>query len=101
MRIAYISYNQLMDDIRDNLWKIPRDTDLVLSVPRSGNIIAAVITKYLNVRTLPISVFCDAIKSGFGEEKILSLCSNGTFTSVRESTIKNVLIVDDTIYTGK
>ena len=99
MRIAYISYNQLMDDIRDNLWKIPRDTDLVLSVPRSGTAIAGIITKYLNVNMMTIQEFCGVVLSGGGEEELKKRCFKGRALILNKS-IKNILVVDDTIYSG-
>lgn len=98
--IAYITYNQMMDDIRSNLWKIPRDTDLVLSIPRSGNLVAAIITKFLNVRMMTIQDFCKIIKSGGGQEELLKNCFKGKALTL-DKKFTNILVVDDTVYSGR
>ena len=100
MGIVYISYNQLMDDIRNNLWKVPRDTNLILSIPRSGTIVASIITKHLNVNMMAIQDFCDVIESGGGEKELREKCYKG-LSVIKEKPFKNILVIDDTIYSGR
>ena len=99
MEIAYISYNQLIEDIKNNLWKIPRDIDLVLAVPRSGYIVASVVTKYLNVDIMPIQDFCALMENGATEEDLHKHCYKGR-AIIKKKTFNRILVVDDTIYSG-
>lgn len=100
--ITYISYNQMVDDIRKNLWRIPR-VDLVLSVPRSGLLPAAIITKFLNVNTITVYKFCDIVEnSEHIQEDIKKELVKSDLTLVfQKEEYKNILLVDDTIASGR
>ena len=100
--ITYISYNQLVNDIRDNLWKIPRDTDLVCSVPRSGTVPAGIITKFLNVNMMTIHQFCEIAESNAEsiQEELRKYLHKGLAITRDVKIIRNVLLVDDTVYSG-
>ena len=52
--MKYITLNDLSNTIRKNIWKIPRDIDFVLGIPRSGMIVASIISSYLNVPLIDI-----------------------------------------------
>ena len=101
MSILYITYNQLVDDIRENLWKVPRNTDLILSIPRSGNIVASIITKYLNIGSMTIQDFCLAIHAGADENELRRRSVKGEGMMRNTEHIKNILVIDDTVYSGK
>lgn len=97
MGIAYISYDQFVKDISAYLWKVPREVDLVLAIPRSGLIPATIISQYLNVNTMPVQRFCDLIEAG---KDIRNEFYHGHRPIKDDRDIKNVLVVDDTIYNG-
>ena len=100
MGIVYITYNQLMDDVRSNLYKIPKETDLILAVPRSGTIVAAIIAKYLNCHMMMVQDFCDVIQNGGGDKELKEKCHKG-LSIVANKPFKNILVIDDTIYSGR
>jgi uncharacterized HAD superfamily protein len=90
--MKYVSIAELSDIIRNNLWKIPHDIDLVVGVPRSGMLPASMIALFLNKRLSDIDSFI--------EGRIYSLgLSRGE--SVSLGTVKKVLIVDDSICSGQ
>ena len=100
--INYISYNQMFDDIRNNLGRLPR-ADLVLSIPRSGLVPAAVITKFLNVNTMTINKFCDIVENSEDIQEALhkELVKSDFSVVFQAKEIKNILVVDDTVYSGR
>ena len=55
--MKYITFNNLIETIRKNLWKIPRDIDFIIGVPRSGMIVASIISDYLNVPLMDLNSF--------------------------------------------
>ena len=55
----YISYADLSEDIRRNLYKLhDKDIDLVVGIPRSGMIPAYMIALYLNINCIDFAAFC-------------------------------------------
>lgn len=90
--MKYITLNDLSNTIRKNIWKIPRDIDFVLGVPRSGMIVASIISSYLNVPLIDINSFLSGIKP-YGGKRIKY------FNDTHVKTNK-VLVVDDTVFAG-
>ncbi len=90
--MKYITLNDLSETVRKNLWKIPRDIDFIIGVPRSGMIGAALISSYLNVPLIDINSFVAGLEPCGG----LRL---KYFTASHKKTNK-VLVVDDTVYNG-
>ena len=93
--IQYRSYSDLSQDIRNTLYKIPRDIDLVIGIPKSGMIPAMMIGLGLNISTSDLGSFLEGrlFSHGFyrshdGQKKHLSDC-------------KKILVVDDSIKTGR
>ena len=90
--MRYVTITELSDMIRKNLWKIPHDIDLVVGIPRSGMLPATMIALFLNTRLTDIDsfvegrIYCNGLTRGM---------------YVNNSEIKNILIVDDSIDTGK
>lgn len=90
--MLYISYNDLIKDIKDNFQKIPRDIAGVIGIPRSGLIPATIISQLLNVG---MCVYHDFLQNGdqafvlnHGQRKLSSTSTN------------KILVVDDTCYSG-
>ena len=90
--MRYVTISELSDIIRRNLWKIPHDIDLVVGVPRSGMLPATMIALYLNKQLSDIDSFIEGRTYSVG-------LSRGE--SVNHCAIKKVLIVDDSIHSGK
>lgn len=88
--MKYVSYSDMATTIRANLWKIPHDVDLVVGVPRSGMIAALMIAEVMNKRVADIDTFLDDRVMGMG----------GRGGLIRETPIRKVLVVDDTVFTG-
>lgn len=97
MGIAYRTYDQFVRDIADNLYKVPRNIDLVLAIPRSGLIPATMISQYLNINTMVVQRFCELVEAG---KDIKTEFYHGRRPCDDKREIKNVLVVDDTIYNG-
>lgn len=91
--MKYITLNELSETIRKNIWKIPRDIDCVIGVPRSGMIAASIISSYLNVPLIDVDSFISGIKPYGGQR----LCY---FMNKHIQTNK-ALVIDDTVKAGK
>ena len=89
--MIYRSYTDLSNLIRENLWKIPHDIDLVVGIPRSGMIPASMVALYFNIKFTDIDSFIDG--------RLLSI---GTSRAdlMKERDIKKVLVVDDSVGHG-
>ena len=92
--MVYVSQNDLNNCIKNNLYKIPTEVDLIVANPRSG-INPAIIISLL--KNLPI---CDI--SVFESNKIYS-CGTTKQTNFIKTIdeAKKILIVEDSSYTGK
>ena len=90
----YISVAELNCDILKNLYKIPKDVDVIIGIPRSGMLVAILLSLYLNK---PISSF-----DYFLEGKIYSVGKTKETNSLVKdfSEIKKALIVEDSSYSG-
>lgn len=85
------SYSDLHSIIQQNLWKIPRDIDLVIGIPRSGLMPASHIATSLNLPLLTLN----------GETKKISTKQLFTLRELRDvEDLEHVLLVDDTSNTG-
>lgn len=89
--MQYISYNDLSNDIRNNLYKIPSDIDLIVGIPRSGMMVASIIGLLLNKSVMSLDNFAmgNDPTGGFryGLKKPLN-------------EMKKVLVIDDTVFFG-
>lgn len=91
--MRYVTIAELSNMIRHNLWKIPHDIDLVVGIPRSGMLPATMIALFLNTRLTDIDSFVEdggCFSNGLSRGKY-----------VKNGEIKKVLVVDDSIDTGK
>jgi hypoxanthine phosphoribosyltransferase len=89
----YITLSDLSNTIRKNIWKIPRDIDFIIGVPRSGTICASIISSYLNVPLIDINPFLAGLQPSGGLRLQAFLDSH-----VRTN---RVLVVDDTVSSGR
>ena len=90
--MQYRTIKNLSDLIRKQLWRIPHDIDLVIGLPRSGMLPASMIALYLNKRFTDVDSFVNGHIYGTGWTRTVYM---------KESPIKKVLVVDDSIYSGK
>lgn len=90
--MKYITLADLSKTIRDNLWKIPKDIDFVIGVPRSGTMVASIICSYLNVPLIDVNSYVAGLKPSGGRR----------LAYYNQSHIKSgkVLVVEDTVYYG-
>jgi uncharacterized HAD superfamily protein/hypoxanthine phosphoribosyltransferase len=86
----YRSIKQLNEAILGNLNLIPRQTDLIVGIPRSGMLPANLIALYMNKPYTDLDSFMNG--------HIYKAGARGQFIKVEK--IKNVLIVDDSLASG-
>lgn len=87
----YRSINNLNETILKQLHLIPRNVDLIVGVPRSGMLPANLLALYLNLPYTDIHSF----KKGFIYK------SGARKQFFNESDYKNILVVDDSIASGR
>ncbi len=87
--INYRSIADLNKVIIDHLYKIPRDIDLIVGIPRSGMLPANLIALYLNLPYVDIYSFEHGHTYSGGER--LSKIND----------VKKILLVDDSIHSGR
>lgn len=88
--MKYITISDLSETIRKNIWKIPRDIDFIIGIPRSGMICASMISCYLNVPLIDINGFINGLTPTGG--------SRLQFYDKKRSN--KILVIDDTINSG-
>lgn len=97
--IPYITYNDMIKDIKENMWKIPKDIDGVIAIPRSGILPASIIALYFNVPLTTVNIFKE---SKTPKESFLNFGGGGRFSKMisEKREFKKFLVVDDTYYYG-
>lgn len=88
--MTYTSMADLADTIRRNLWKIPADISLIVGVPRSGLLCALMIGEYLHKPVIDLQGYLNGYAPQFGSRGKYMHKTNG-----------RVLVLDDTIYSGR
>ena len=91
----FITFDKLNECIYKNISKIPKDVDLIVGIPRSGTFVANLIALYLNLPFTDIDNFLNGGNLRTGNTR---KCSNW-IKNISEA--KKVLIVDDSISSGK
>lgn len=91
----FITFENLGECIYKNLSKIPRDVDLIVGIPRSGTLAANLLALYIN---LPYTDIDTLLRKGGLRSGNTRKC-NEWIQSVEEA--KHILIVDDSISSGK
>lgn len=95
MAIQYRSIDDLSRVVRSRLDLVPVDIDLVVGVPRSGMLPAAIIALYRNLKVCSIEEYLRDIPLNSGSTRSArfgSLC--------KPSDARRVLVVDDSISSG-
>ena len=87
--LEFRTFGDLAHCIRQNLYKIPDDIDLVVGIPRSGMIPAYIVALFMNKKCCSLDEFIAGINS-----------SNG-FRNITDKPVHNVLVLDDSIFSGK
>ena len=87
--LNYKTYQQLCIDIKNNLYKLPKDIDLIVGIPRSGMIPATMLSMMLSKQLCTLGEFLSSDYKNLTTRRI-------TFGA----DVKNVLIVDDSILSG-
>lgn len=92
--MVYVSQNDLNNCIKNNLYKIPDDVDLIVANPRSGINPAIIISLLKNLPICDLSVF---------ESNNIYSCGTTKQTNFIKTIdeAKKILIVEDSSYTGK
>lgn len=90
--MKYITLSDLSNTIRKNLWKIPRDIDFIMGIPRSGTICGSIISEFLNVPFIDIDSFIAGVKP-YGGGRLRHFYK-------RQKETGRVLVVDDTVFNG-
>ena len=93
--MKYVTLSDLSITIRRNFYKIPHDIDFIVTIPRSGTIVGSIISEFLNCPMIDIYSFIDGAKpNGGGRLRYFK-------EQEHENGKKKVLVVDDTVFTGK
>lgn len=94
MGVNFITFNMLNRLIVQNLYRLPHDIDVIVGVPRSGMIVANIISCYLNK---PLTDVAGVIAG-----KLFDAGSTKVKTDwVRDfSTVKKILVVEDSVASG-
>lgn len=91
----YKSYQDFSTCIFNNLYKIPYETDLLVGIDNNGLLIALMISKFTNIRVATLEQFFEKKMISNGNYSINQNCINDF------NQIKNVLMVSDSVNTGK
>ena len=90
--MKYITLTDLANTIRKNIWKIPRDIDFIITIPRSGTICGSIISEFLNVPLIDIDSFVAGVQP-YGGGRLRHYYKT-------EHKTNRVLVVDDTVFSG-
>lgn len=91
----YRSIADLHHDLMSGLHLIPSDVDLIVGIPRSGLLAANMLALLLNLPLADIE--------GFSEGRLLSSGTSRRRSALdlRFDNVRHVLVLDDSIYTGR
>lgn len=91
----FVTIADLNEDILNGLYKIPKDIDLIVGIPRSGMLVATIIALYMNKPLTDIDGYIRGDYYSSGNTKNTS----NNIASFEE--VKKVLIVEDSSHSGK
>jgi len=94
--LNFRSIADLSCTVRKNLYKIPRDVDLIVGIPRSGMLAANMIALYLNLKFCDLHSFINNIPITHGLSRQVRYSA-----LMKPSDARHVLIVDDSVLTGE
>ena len=90
--MKYITLKDLSETIRKNIWKIPRDIDFIIGVPRSGMIAASIISSFLNMPLIDVNSYIHGLEP-YGGHRLRHSNRNHKKTG-------KALVIDDTVWNG-
>ncbi|MEX0928907.1 MAG: phosphoribosyltransferase family protein [Balneolales bacterium] len=93
--MEYRSFADMGRTVTMNLYKIPNDIDLIVGIPRSGLLAGNLIALSLNIPIIDLDGFIENRKPRHG----FTRKTKTSITTPREA--KNVMVVDDTILSGR
>lgn len=94
--IRYRSYLNLIDDIKNNIWKVPRDIDGIIGIERSGVIVANIISEYISVGVTSFNSFAN-----YAGENVKDLFNiHGGRQIITPKNTGKYLVIDDTVCSG-
>lgn len=91
--MKFVTVSELNEAVRKNIWKIPRDIDFVIGIPRSGVLAGALIAEYLNCPLVDLDSFCAGAKPTGGARLRY-------WKPKHPVGKKKVLVTDDTVWGG-
>lgn len=93
--MEFRTIDDLNNIIKNNLYKLSDDIDLIVAIPRSGFLPATIISLYLNIPLTDFDNFLNEKIYGIGTTKI----KPGWITELSEA--RKILIVEDSSISGK
>lgn len=89
--MKYLTVENLNNDIKTLLSKLPNDIDLVVGIPRDGMLVAMLIGLYRSIPFTDVDSYCDCrpLALGWRHDKSFSY-----------GKVKSILLVDDALATG-
>ena len=88
--MTYTSIADMANTIRTNLWKVPDDVTLIVGVPRSGMIAALLVGEFLHKPVMDLPSYLAGWRPACGSRSKHMRAGTG-----------RVLVLDDTLYTGR
>ncbi|RYF11326.1 MAG: phosphoribosyltransferase, partial [Oxalobacteraceae bacterium] len=92
--VRYRSFVDLSQTVQNNLYRIPRDVDLVVGIPRSGLLPANMLALALNLPLADIDGFAEGRTLSAGHTRRRDLFDQSI------DTFRRILVVDDSVRTG-
>ena len=94
MRINYRSIADLSNDVKKWIRKLPRDLDLIVGIPRSGMLVALLLSLFMNLPVTDVEGFLEGkiMKAGRRLEK--------KWAEINQKRRLKVLVVDDSVLDG-
>lgn len=92
----YRSVADLSYIIRKKLYKVPRNIDLVVGIPRSGTLAGSLIALSINRRYCDLPSFLASVEPMHGSTRKVGQCH-----SRQQGDKMHVLVVDDSLHSGK
>jgi len=96
MVVHYRSLRNLTEDTLRWSAELPKDFDLIVGIPRSGMLVANLLSLFLNVPYADLDGFCEGRVIGTGERGRFFRRSNGA----RMGQTRKILVVDDSVASG-
>lgn len=88
--MVYRRLSDLSNLVRENIYKVPHDIDLVVGIPRSGMLPAMMIALYLNKKVTDLDSFVEGRVFESGERS----------QYIQDKEFQKILIIDDSVCSG-